>query len=333
MAFQLTDNAVAGLLRLATVGVKRQKGLDYSALLRADKIMLTDQVIVAVAKIVEFMGLNHTSATPLLSRAVYEVVKGWEIYTVACSEGEWQAQANRFAGYFNHQSVEPIGIADMYKLRTAWVDAVAWSQDKQQNIIYKPERIDMMLHTAASKGLSEPLGIVRSQLAKKLDRVERMRNEITEALDNIDIYDARRTHDIQTVRDLQIHKDVQEHNRAQALLDCPEAQRLLTGGANVRMDTSEHATPSRAAAPRPRRILSPPSGEPHQAGDDDDAEYKEIAVSSSRRRSHRSLRPYLQLTDAAPDDDGDHSIRRASRKRAPPQPPDFNMDEIVYDNE
>lgn len=103
------------LLRLNQIDASKSSAPDIIKCLKQANITISDRVAKAMAEIVMFLGLDHTSSRETLSRAVFEIAQGW----VLQANGETQEHADEFVHQFCRASEEYVKPGDQFKLKQA----------------------------------------------------------------------------------------------------------------------------------------------------------------------------------------------------------------------
>lgn len=80
------------LLRLDEI-VSRSQLDEIFRTLKRDCVKITDGIAVAIAELVMFFGLDHSSSGESLSRIVYEIAQGWALTPDGVTQSSWQRKA------------------------------------------------------------------------------------------------------------------------------------------------------------------------------------------------------------------------------------------------
>ena len=89
LAFAESYKAVKRVLKLDKLTSSKSSATEITKTLKQDNIRIDGPTAAAIAKIVIFLGLDHTSSIDTLSRAVHEVVQGWALVSDGQSQEEW----------------------------------------------------------------------------------------------------------------------------------------------------------------------------------------------------------------------------------------------------
>lgn len=76
--------------------------------LKRDQVRITDNMAVAIAELVMFFGLDHTSSRMTLAHLVYEIAQGWALVPDVATTSAWQARARWFTHTICRKSEEPV---------------------------------------------------------------------------------------------------------------------------------------------------------------------------------------------------------------------------------
>lgn len=109
-AFVNGNKDVERLMRLDKLA-SNSKLDDISRMFKRDCFKITDSLAVAIAELVMFFGLDHTSCANMLSRLVYEIVQGWALTPDDIAQSSWQAKARWFTHTICRRSAEPVSFA------------------------------------------------------------------------------------------------------------------------------------------------------------------------------------------------------------------------------
>ena len=94
----------------------RSKLDDLSRTLKRDCVEITDSIVVAIAELVMFFGLDHTSSGESLSRLVYEIAQGWALAPDGVTQSSWQTKAQWFTHTICRRSDEPVSFIEQSKI-------------------------------------------------------------------------------------------------------------------------------------------------------------------------------------------------------------------------
>lgn len=106
---------VKRLMRLDKIA-SRSKLDDLSRTLKRDCVEITDSIVVAIAELVMFFGLDHTSSGESLSRLVYEIAQGWALAPDGVTQSSWQTKAQWFTHTICRGSDEPVSFIEQSKI-------------------------------------------------------------------------------------------------------------------------------------------------------------------------------------------------------------------------
>jgi hypothetical protein len=96
IAFADGHKIVKRVLRLDQLAVAKTSATEIIKAFKAGDVKIGGRVAAAIAELVIFLGLDHTSSRDTLSRAVHEIAQGW----VLKADGGSQAKAKHFVGVF-----------------------------------------------------------------------------------------------------------------------------------------------------------------------------------------------------------------------------------------
>jgi hypothetical protein len=100
---------VARILRLEQLNAANTSATEITKGFKRGNIQIGSSVAAAIAEIVIFFGLDHTSSRATLSRAVFEVVQGWALK----ADGTSQEKAKHFVGVFGTKMFADTGKMSM----------------------------------------------------------------------------------------------------------------------------------------------------------------------------------------------------------------------------
>jgi hypothetical protein len=100
IAFEKSNRAVRRVLRLDKLASAKSSATEITKTLKQDNVRVDGPTAAAIAEIVIFLGLDHTSSIDMLSRAVHEIVQGWALKVDGESQEEW----NHFVQVFVDKS-------------------------------------------------------------------------------------------------------------------------------------------------------------------------------------------------------------------------------------
>lgn len=106
---------VKRLMRLDTIA-SRSKLDEISRTLKRDGVMITDSIVVAIAELVMFFGLDHTSSGESLSRLVHDIAQGWALALDGVTQSSWQTKAQLFTHTICRRSEEPVSFIEQSKI-------------------------------------------------------------------------------------------------------------------------------------------------------------------------------------------------------------------------
>jgi len=106
---------VKRLMRLDKIA-SRSKLDEISRTLKRDCVKITDSIIVAIAELAMFFGLDHTSSGESLSRLVYEIAQGWALTLDGVTQSSWQTKAQWFTHTICRRSDEPVSFIEQSKI-------------------------------------------------------------------------------------------------------------------------------------------------------------------------------------------------------------------------
>ena len=106
---------VKQLMRLDKIA-SRSKLDEISRTLKRDCVKITDSIVVAIAELVMFFGLGHTSSGESLSRLVYEIAQGWALTLDGVTQSSWQTKAQWFTHTICRRSDEPVSFIEQSKI-------------------------------------------------------------------------------------------------------------------------------------------------------------------------------------------------------------------------
>lgn len=106
---------VKRLLRLDKV-IAKDKFDVVTRGLKRDRLKITDSVAAAIAELVMYFGLDHTSSKEMLSHLVYEIAQGWALVPDVVSGSYWQVKARWFTHAICRKSTEPVSFAEQAKV-------------------------------------------------------------------------------------------------------------------------------------------------------------------------------------------------------------------------
>jgi hypothetical protein len=96
VGFAENHNLVKRLLRLDQLAMVQTSATEIIKAFKENAIKIGGRVAAAIAELVIFLGLDHTSSRDMLSRAVHEIAQGWVLKV----DGRSQEQAKHFIGVF-----------------------------------------------------------------------------------------------------------------------------------------------------------------------------------------------------------------------------------------
>ena len=114
-AFVNGNKEAKRLLRLKTIKLPGKLAM-ISRILKRDCIKITDSIAVAIAELVMFFGLDHTSCADKLSCFVYEIAQGWELAPDGVTQSSWQTKAQWFTHTICRQSDEPVNFIEQSRI-------------------------------------------------------------------------------------------------------------------------------------------------------------------------------------------------------------------------
>ena len=117
-AFVNGNGDIKRLMRLDKVA-SRSKLDEISRTLKRDCVKITNSVAVAIAELVMFFGLNHTSCRENLSHLVYEIAQGWALTPESVAQSFWQTKARWFTHTICRRSDEPVDFSEQSKIYDA----------------------------------------------------------------------------------------------------------------------------------------------------------------------------------------------------------------------
>jgi hypothetical protein len=120
--FAASNKTVERVLRLDQLSVAKTSACKIIKLLKQGEVRIGGRVAAAIAELVIYLGLDHTSSKEKLSRAVFEIVQGWALK----ADGGSQEKAKYFSRVFMTKTVqdmskEPMSSSDHLKLEHAYV--------------------------------------------------------------------------------------------------------------------------------------------------------------------------------------------------------------------
>jgi hypothetical protein len=117
--FAMSDATVGLVLRLEQLNAANSSATDITKSFKRDNIRIGSNVAAAIAKIIIFLGFDHTSSKALLSRAVFEIAQGW----VLKADGTSHEKAKHFVGVFSAMITDtgktPMSLSEHMKLEQA----------------------------------------------------------------------------------------------------------------------------------------------------------------------------------------------------------------------
>jgi hypothetical protein len=109
------NSDVKRLVRLDKIASRSQLD-EISRTLKRDCVKITDSIIVAIAELVMFFGLDHASSGESLSRLVYEIAQGWALTPDGVTQSSWQTKAQWFTHTICRQSDKPVSFVEQSKI-------------------------------------------------------------------------------------------------------------------------------------------------------------------------------------------------------------------------
>lgn len=106
-AFVNGNREVKRLMRLDKIA-SPSKLDEISRTFKRDGVKITDSIAVAIAELVMFFGLDHTSDREKFSCLVYEIAQGWALTPESVAQSSWQAKAHWFTHTICRRSDEPV---------------------------------------------------------------------------------------------------------------------------------------------------------------------------------------------------------------------------------
>ena len=89
IAFAEGNRAVRRVLRLDKLVSANSSATEITKALKQDNVRIDGPTAAAIAEIIIFLGLDHSSSIDMLSRAVHEIVQGWALKVDGESQEEW----------------------------------------------------------------------------------------------------------------------------------------------------------------------------------------------------------------------------------------------------
>lgn len=109
------NSDVKRLVRLDKIA-SRSRLDEISRTLKRDRVQITDGIVVAIAELVMFFGLDHASSGESLSRLVYEIAQGWALAPDGVTQSSWQTKAQWFTHTICRQSDKPVSFVGQSKI-------------------------------------------------------------------------------------------------------------------------------------------------------------------------------------------------------------------------
>jgi hypothetical protein len=125
VAFAESNKAVKRVLRLDKLASAKSSATEITKTLKQDNVRINGATAAAIAEIVIFLGLDHTSSIDMLSRAVHEIVQGWALK----ADGESQEEWDHFVQVFVDKSDFAHVARHVTKLQQAQVDDISTRSD------------------------------------------------------------------------------------------------------------------------------------------------------------------------------------------------------------
>ena len=76
-------------MRLDKLASAKSSATEITKTLKQDNVRIDGPTAAAIAEIIIFLGLDHSSSIDMLSRAVHEIVQGWSLKADGESQEEW----------------------------------------------------------------------------------------------------------------------------------------------------------------------------------------------------------------------------------------------------
>ena len=89
VSFAEGNRAVRRVLRLDKLASAKSSATEITKTLKQDNVRIDGPTAAAIAEIIIFLGLDHSSSIDMLSRAVHEIVQGWSLKADGESQEEW----------------------------------------------------------------------------------------------------------------------------------------------------------------------------------------------------------------------------------------------------
>ncbi|GAB7325939.1 hypothetical protein MBLNU13_g09991t3 [Cladosporium sp. NU13] len=151
-------------MRLGTVQLKSIPMDVISTILKDDRVEITDSIAVAIAKLVMFFGLDHTSSAEKLSCLVYEIAQEWALTPDSVTHSSWQTKAQWFTHTIWRRSDGPVNFIKQSKIYHAFLDGLRWRCGDVNVRLKGPKAFALMQKRAAKVGLDRPSQIAINEL-------------------------------------------------------------------------------------------------------------------------------------------------------------------------
>lgn len=117
-AFVNGNKDVKRLMRLDKL-LSQGKLDEISRAFKRDNVQITDSIAVAIAELVIFFGLDHTSREESISSLVYEIAQGWALTPDDVAQSSWQTKAQWFTHTICRRSDEPVSFVEQSTIHHA----------------------------------------------------------------------------------------------------------------------------------------------------------------------------------------------------------------------
>ena len=92
---------------------------EVSRAFKRDNVQITDSIAVAIAELIIFFGLDHTSREESISSLVYEIAQGWALTPDDVAQSSWQTKAQWFTHTICRRSDEPVSFVEQSTIHHA----------------------------------------------------------------------------------------------------------------------------------------------------------------------------------------------------------------------